>query len=75
MNSEERRAARRKRRKLKAMAKLVAEGKMTREQAAQAYQSWRGGLMHLDAQKTVESMDALFRELFDPVNNLRGGSH
>lgn len=50
-----------------------AEGKMTREQAAQAYQSWRGGLMHLDAQKTVESMDALFRELFDPVNNLRGG--
>ena len=61
------------RRKLKAMAKLVAEGKMTREQAVQAYQSWRGGLLHLDAQKTVESMDALFRELFDPVNTCRGG--
>lgn len=61
------------RRKLKAMAKLVAEGKMTREQAIQAYQSWRGGLLHLDAQKTVESMDALFRELFDPVNTCRGG--
>lgn len=61
------------RRKLKAMAKLVERGDMTREQAVQAYQSWRGSMLHLDAQRTVESMDALFRELFDQVNNLRGG--
>ena len=61
------------RRKLKAMAKLVGRGAMTEEQAYAAYQSWRGSMKHIDAQKTVESMDALYRELFHPVNTFRGG--
>lgn len=46
---------------------------MTEEQAYAAYQSWRGSMKHIDAQKTVESMDALYRELFHPVNTFRGG--
>lgn len=61
------------RRRLKAHAALVRQGLMTLEQANQSYQSWRGSMRHLDAQKTVESMDALYRELFDPVNTCRGG--
>lgn len=61
------------RRKLKAMAKLVGRGAMTEEQAYAAYQSWRGSMKHIDAQKTMESMDALYRELFHPVNTFRGG--
>ena len=60
---------------MKAMAKLVGRGAMTEEQAYAAYQSWRGSMKHIDAQKTVESMDALYRELFHPVNTFRGGSH
>lgn len=63
----------RQRRKLKAMAKLVRRGVMTQEEAWRAHQSWRGGMKHLDAQRTVESMDALYRELFDPANTCWGG--
>lgn len=68
----ERKGITRQRRKLKAMAKLVRDGKMTPEQANQAYQSWRGGMGHLNAQKTTESMDALYKELFTPDES-RGG--
>ena len=60
----------RERRKLKKMARMVAEGVMTAEQAEQSYQSWRGGLKRLDAHRTVRTMDALYRSLFE---NLAGG--
>lgn len=68
-----RRAITDERHRLKAHADLVRRGLMTMEQANQSYQSWRGSMKHLDAQKTVESMDALYRELFNPVNTCRGG--
>lgn len=55
----------RQRRKLKKQAALVRAGVMTREQAVQSYQSWRGMVMHLDAHETLLRMDALFRELFN----------
>lgn len=59
----------RERRKLKKMARMVAEGVMTPEQVQQSYQSWRGGMAHLDAHRSVLAMDALYRSLFE---NLRG---
>lgn len=54
----------RQRRKLKKQAALVRAGVMTREQAVQSYQSWRGMVMHLDAHETLLRMDALFKDLF-----------
>lgn len=60
----------RERRKLKKMARMVAEGVMTPEQVQQSYQSWRGGMAHLDAHRSVLAMDALYRSLFE---NLAGG--
>ena len=58
----------RERRKLKKMARLVANGEMTVEQVAQSYQSWRGGMKRLDAHGAVLSMDRLYRELFGPIS-------
>ncbi|OUO61492.1 hypothetical protein B5F74_05040 [Collinsella sp. An271] len=55
----------RQRRKLKKQAALVRAGVMTREQAVQSYQSWRGMVMHLDAHETLLRMDALFKDLFN----------
>ena len=60
----------RERRKLKKMARMVAEGVMTPGQVQQSYQSWRGGMAHLDAHRSVLAMDALYRSLFE---NLAGG--
>lgn len=54
----------RERRKLKAQARLVASGEMSMEEVRQSYQSWRGGMKRLDAWRTVQRMDALYRELF-----------
>lgn len=53
------------RHKIKGIANLVNRGVMTREQAHLSYQSWRGGMKHLNAQKTVEAMDAIYKELFN----------
>lgn len=54
----------RQRRKLKKLAAFVERGEMTRDQALQSYQSWRGSMMRLDARRTVANMDALFTRLF-----------
>lgn len=65
----------RERRKLKKQRKLVDEGHMTVEQVERSYQSWRGGMLKLDAHRTVIAMDALYRDLFNPKNASRGGYH
>ena len=57
-------AVTRQRRKLKKLAAFVERGEMTREQALQSYQSWRGSMLKLDARRTVRAMDALFSQLF-----------
>ena len=54
----------RERRKLKALKRMLDSGDITMEQIEQQYQSWRGGLVHLDAHDTLLSMDALYRDLF-----------
>lgn len=61
----------RERRKLKKMARMVADGVMTPEQVEQSYQSWRGGMKRLDAHRSVRAMDALYRSLFG--NLAQGG--
>lgn len=64
----------RERRKLKKQRKLVDQGKMTIEQVERSYQSWRGGMQRLDAHRTVQAMDRLYRELYaTPENRPRGG--
>lgn len=66
----------RQRRKLKKLAAMYRKGEITLEQAERSYQSWRGSILRLDAYKTVQSMDALYRELFsDGDRNAGGGSH
>ena len=54
----------RQRRKLKAFRRMLDRGEMTMEQIDRSYQSWRGGMLRLDAHQTVLSMDALFKQLF-----------
>ena len=61
----------RERRKLKKMARMVADGAMTPEQVEHSYQSWRGGMKRLDAHRSVRAMDALYRSLFE--NLAEGG--
>ena len=61
----------RERRKLKKMARMVADGIMTPEQVERSYQSWRGGMKRLDAHRSVRAMDALYRSLFG--NLAQGG--
>lgn len=58
----------RERRKLKKLAAMWRRGEIETDEIVQHYQSWRGGMLKLDAHKTVLRMDALYRELFDPKN-------
>lgn len=50
----------RERRKIKAHARMVREGKMSYAQALQSYQSWRGSKLRLNAHGAILRMDALF---------------
>lgn len=59
-----REAITRERRKLKAMRRMLDRGEITLRQINQSYQSWRGGMLRLDAHETVLSMDRLYKELF-----------
>lgn len=59
-----REAITRERRKLKAMLRMLDRGEITLRQISQSYQSWRGGMLRLDAHETVLSMDRLYKELF-----------
>ena len=54
----------RQRRKLKGLHRLWLAGEIDLEQVTQSYQSWRGGILRLDAHRTVLSMDRLFHDLF-----------
>lgn len=58
----------RQRRKLKALRRMLDRGEITIEQVNQSYQSWRGGMLRLDAHDTVISMDRLYKELFGTEN-------
>lgn len=54
----------RERHKLKALHRMYERGDIELWQVAQQFMSWRGGLVHLDAHRTIASMEALFLQLF-----------
>ncbi len=53
----------RERRKLKALARMAADGKFTLEKFDQQYQSWRGDRKRYDAHWMLTNMDNLYRRL------------
>lgn len=63
----------RERRRLKKLAGMWQRGEIELEAIEQHYQSWRGGMLMLDAHKTVLRMDALYRDLFNPESRSGGG--
>lgn len=69
-----REAITRERRKLKAMLRMLDRGEITLRQISQSYQSWRGGMLRLDAHETVLSMDKLYKELFGNEYPPRSGN-
>lgn len=69
-----REAITRERRKLKAMLRMLDRGEITLRQISQSYQSWRGGMLRLDAHETVLSMDRLYKELFGNEYPPRSGN-
>lgn len=54
----------RERRKLKKLAAKHERGEIDMAAVAQQYQSWRGGLAHLDGHGAILRMDKLYKELF-----------
>ena len=61
----------RERRKLKKQRLLLDEGYLTFDDIRRSYASWRGGLVHKNARRTLFRMDALFNRLF--LEEWRGG--
>lgn len=62
-----RKAIVRERRKLKKLARQVAEGRMSMVTFRGSYASWRGSLDHLDARRSQRSMDDLYLRLCDLI--------
>lgn len=54
----------RERRRLKAYARKLQEGKMTYKDIENAYQSWRGNALKLNSKKFIKAMDQLYNQLF-----------
>lgn len=54
----------RQRRKMKKLAALVEKGEMGVEEFREQYQSWRGDKKRYDAQRALENMEALYRDLY-----------
>ena len=54
----------RERRKLKAYRRLLDEGKLSRKEISNAYQSWKGNLRQFNCYQSLKNTDALYNELF-----------
>lgn len=54
----------RERRKLKAYRRLLDEGKLSRKEISNAYQSWKGNLRQFNCHQSLKNTDALYNELF-----------
>ena len=52
------------RRKLKKFRRFLDDGVMTMTDIMSAYESWRGYVGHMNAHKTIRTMDCLYFELF-----------
>lgn len=51
------------RRHLRALARLAARGEISWKQISAMYHSWRGTLKHYNAWRTIQSMDAYYKQL------------
>lgn len=51
------------RRHLRALARLAARGELSWKQITAMYHSWRGTLKHYNAWRTIQSMDAYYKQL------------
>lgn len=61
----------RERRKLKSLAAKVIRGDTTLEAFRLAYRSWRGGLKHFDAHRSLVGMDRLYSDLVARIESER----
>ena len=52
------------RRKLRTFRRWADEGRITRDEAANSYQSWRGHAMRCNSRKAMRKLDSYFSELF-----------
>ena len=58
-----RESATRERRKLKRLARMAGKGRISWDDVARSYQSWRGSMAGLDAHGTVAAMDRTYKTL------------
>lgn len=63
----------RERRKLKAYAKKLQQGKMTYKDIENAYQSWRGNAARINSRTSIQQMDRLYNQLF--IKDFKGGNY
>lgn len=61
----------RERRKLKHLAELVCEGKLTRKEFCNQYKGWRGDKTRYDAHGIIVQMDNLYHDLLGGIENGR----
>lgn len=59
----------RERRKLKALARMTIKGTISMRNFDTSYQSWRGGLDHIDAHRTQRHMDHLYQRLLSDIED------
>lgn len=55
----------RERRKLKKLKARMEQGKITAEEIRGQYRSWRGNITRFNAYKSIRSMDALYKSMFN----------
>lgn len=58
----------RERKRIKYLAAMVSTGKLSKEYAEQCYLCWRGAHKKYDSHKSIESLDALYREQIGPID-------
>lgn len=58
----------RERKRIKYLAGQLKAGKVTRAYTDQCYLCWRGSNKKFDSHRSIESLDALYRELIGPIN-------
>jgi len=61
----------RERKRIKYLAWAYHEGMVTRKYCEHCYLCWRGGKIKYDSHRSIESLDALYRELIGPIDTFK----
>lgn len=59
------------RRHLRALARLASRGEISWKQISAMYHSWRGTLKHYNAWRTIQSMDAYYKQLKNSESSVK----